>query len=135
MDLSEFDRDDGPTKVQQIESPVDSLRCTECHKAFTKKRSLTRHLLQVHDKGRTAKPVFACKHCKKTFDRKSHLKRHQEKSKCVVMRASLADLKPEEVRVFREQAKKGYAGRCVFCGQDRDKLKDHVWRKHPQEMQ
>ena len=135
MDLSELDRDDGPTKVQQIESPVDSLRCTECHKAFTKKRSLTRHLLQVHDKGRTAKPVFACTHCKKTFDRNSDLKRHQEKSKCVVMRASLADLKPEEVRVLREQAKKGYTGRCVFCGQDRDKLKDHVWRKHAQEMQ
>ena len=50
------------------------------------------------------------------------------------MRANLADLSAEEVRVFREQAKKGYAGHCVFCGQDRDKLKDHVWRKHQQEM-
>ena len=89
----------------------------------------------MHDKGRTAKPVFACTHCKKTFDRNSDLKRHQEKSKCVVMRASLADLKPEEVRVFREQAKKGYAGHCVFCRKDFDKLKDHVWRKHAQEMQ
>ena len=51
------------------------------------------------------------------------------------MRANLADLKPEEVRVFREQARKGYAGHCVFCGQDRGKLKDHVWRKHQPEMQ
>ena len=51
------------------------------------------------------------------------------------MRATLADLSAEEVRVFREQAKKGYAGYCVFCSRERDKLKDHVWRKHQQEMQ
>jgi hypothetical protein len=88
----------------------------------------------VHDDGKTAREIFKCAYCEREFKRNEHLNVHQTKSKCVVMRAKLANLRPEEVKMFRELVKKGYAGTCIFCQENREKLQDHVWRKHQPEM-
>ena len=53
--------------------------CDICHKKFTNKFSLNRHVKTIHEK----KEEFACMKCQKNFKEMHHLKRHQQKcGKC-----------------------------------------------------
>ena len=53
--------------------------CDICHKKFTNKFSLNRHVKTIHEK----KEDFACMKCQKNFKEMQHLKRHQQKcGKC-----------------------------------------------------
>ena len=53
--------------------------CDICHKKFTNKFSLNRHVKTIHEK----KEDFACMKCQKNFKEMHHLKRHQQKcGKC-----------------------------------------------------
>ena len=53
--------------------------CVICHKKFTNKFSLNRHVKTIHEK----KEDFSCMKCLKNFKEMHHLKRHQQKcGKC-----------------------------------------------------
>ena len=53
--------------------------CDICHKKFTNKFSLNRHVKTIHEK----KEDFTCMKCQKNFKEMHHLKRHQQKcGKC-----------------------------------------------------
>ena len=47
------------------------LECSTCHKCFSKRRLLNRHIESVHEK-----KLFECSACTKRFSRKDHLKLH-----------------------------------------------------------
>ena len=49
--------------------------CDICHKKFTNKFSLNRHLKTIHEK----KEDFVWMKCQKNFKEMHHLKRHQQK--------------------------------------------------------
>ena len=49
--------------------------CDICHKKFTNKFSLNRHVKTIHEK----KEDFTCMKCQKNFKEMHHLKRHQQK--------------------------------------------------------
>ena len=49
--------------------------CDICHKKFTNKFSLNRHVKTIHEK----KEDFACMKCQKNFNEMHHLKRHPQK--------------------------------------------------------
>lgn len=46
--------------------------CDVCHKTFTEKKSLTRHMKQVHEKSTN----HTCPQCSTVFTRNEHLSRH-----------------------------------------------------------
>ena len=63
--------------------------CDICHKKFTNKFSLNRHVKTIHEK----KEDFACLKCQKNFQEMHHLKRHQQKcGKCRGCRAQFDSL-------------------------------------------
>ena len=50
----------------------EELKCKFCHKEFSKKSKLNRHITETH----LNVYAFTCTLCDKTFKRKSHLNRH-----------------------------------------------------------
>ena len=83
----------------------DEIICDTCHKIFTNKFSLNRHVKTMHEK----KEDFTCMKCQKNF--KEMLKRHQQKcgkrKRCGAQYDSLSDFaKENKLKIKKYQLKK-----------------------------
>ena len=60
-----------------MEESSKTFKCDKCHKAFTHRPNLYRHITQIHKDA-----AFHCTKCKKTFNRQDLLKKHQLREVC-----------------------------------------------------
>lgn len=135
-----FRMEEGPGNVED-----SMVRCPECDKLL-KKKSLVRHLREIHPKNGS---IFPCPHCEKQFSRKSNLTRHIESnhSDQVGRKTQAGDaskkfncticglyFKQKSHYIEHLQIHQGFRFECPHCKKNFSRattLKQHIQSVHP----